>query len=115
MAMEERPVDPAQATLGDVFRVVTGIRKEQGELRKEQGELRKGQGELRTGQEEMRAELSAFRSSVDEQLEAIRRRLEGQTESALNVALHVLGEQRTKLRELVDWANSRGAQIEKLP
>jgi hypothetical protein len=92
--MEERPVDPAQATLGDVFRVVTGIRKEQAE---------------------MRAELSAFRTSVDEQLETIRRRLEGQTEAALNVALHVLGEQRTKLRELVDWANSRGAQIEKLP
>lgn len=82
------PSDPPdQATIGAVFRVVNEMRREQQE----------------------------FRGSVEGQLEEIRRRLEGQTESALNVALHVLGEQRAKLREVVGWANSQGADIEPLP
>jgi hypothetical protein len=92
--MNVNPSDPNQATLTDVFRVVNEIRK---------------------AQAEMRSEHADFRSSVEEKLDEIRRRLEGQTESALNVALHVLGEQRQKLREVIDWANTQGAGIDKLP
>jgi septal ring factor EnvC (AmiA/AmiB activator) len=96
------PSNPSdQATIGDVFRVVNEMRKEIGTLRTESGTLR--------------TDLHEFRTSVEGQLDDIRQRLEGQTESALNVALHVLGEQRGKLRELVDWANSQGARIHPLP
>src|SRR5574341_628684 len=89
--MAENP-DPQQTTIGDVFRVVN---------------------EIRRAQNEMRTENADFRTSVEERLDEIARRLGGQTESALNVALHVLGEQRGKLRELIDWANSQGARIDK--
>mgnify|MGYP006173840021 CR=1 FL=1 len=48
-------------------------------------------------------------------IHGIDNRLGSQTESALNLALHVLGEQRGRLRELIDRANSKGARIERLP
>jgi hypothetical protein len=75
--MADSPVESGQATSGDVFRVVN---------------------EMRRTQDEMRAENMEFRASVEERLDEIARRLGGQTESALNVAVHVLGEQRGKIR-----------------
>jgi hypothetical protein len=63
----------------------------------------------------VRVDLADFRVRTEERFDEIDRRLGGQTESALNVALHVLGDQRGKLRELVDWANTKGAKIEPLP
>jgi hypothetical protein len=98
--MVEDP-ETSRATIGDVFCVVN--------------EMRRTQEEMRRTQEEMRTQSTEFRASVEERLDDVARRLGGQTESALNVALHVLGEQRGKLRELIDWVNSQGARIEKLP
>jgi hypothetical protein len=69
------PGDPSQTMIGNVFRVVN---------------------EIRIDQASMRAKPAAFRASVEGRLDEIRRRLEGQTESALNVVLHELGEQRLK-------------------
>lgn len=97
--------DPGDVTIGDVFRVVNAMRSE---MRTEHTQLRNELTEFRT-------QVAEFRTDMDDQLTEIRRRLAGQSEAALNLALHVLGEQREKLREVVAWANTQGARIENLP
>jgi hypothetical protein len=99
--MTDDPSDSVRATIGDVFRVVN--------------EIRTTTDAVRIDLDAVRVDLADFRAGTEERFDEIDRRLGGQTESALNVALHVLGDQRGKLRELVDWANTKGAKIEPLP
>lgn len=103
--MPESPDDPNQATIGDVFRVVNEMRRE----------VRAELSDVRSELSDIRGELAEFRIEVGQRFDRFGRRVEGQTESALNVALHVLGEQREKLRALVTWARAQGAEIDNLP
>lgn len=105
--MADDSEDPSEVTIRDVFRVVNQLRREQSSMRQEQSSMRQEQSL-------MRQEMTEFRASVESRLDDMNLRLEGQTENALNLALNVLGDQRSKLKELIAWANTQGADIGEL-